>query len=77
VPNSTIRFPNAELEGASRGDLNLTPGERLALLRRLDARHRLTTADERRLCLPSGKLIRDYDIRVVRAMRGWGPLRLR
>ena len=57
--------------------LNLSPTERLGVLRRLDRTHTWGTPDERRLCLGCGKLIRGWEILVVRSMRGLGPLRLR
>lgn len=57
--------------------LILSAAERIGVLRRLDRRHSWTTLDDRRLCLGCGKLIRGWDILVVRSMGGVGPLRLR
>ena len=58
-------------------NISLDAEKRLRLLRRLDRRHPWLTPDERRLCLSCGKLIRGWEIRVVRAIGGLGPLRLR
>ncbi len=57
--------------------LTLSAAERLGVLRRLDRRHLWMTPDDRRLCLGCGKLIRGWDILVLRSMGGLGPLRLR
>src|SRR3954447_10832176 len=58
-------------------ELELSPGQWLALLRRLDGRHPWTTPDERRLCLGCGRIIRGWDVRIRRGIGGLGTLRLR
>ena len=57
--------------------LRLSAGKRLGLLRQLDRSHTWQSADERRLCLGCGQLIRGWEIKVLRSMGGLGPLRLR
>src|SRR3954454_4768680 len=55
----------------------LSPEQRLALLRRLDRRHPWATPDERRLCLGCGRMIRGWEVRIRRSMGGIDPIRLR
>src|SRR5215212_2346890 len=61
----------------SSNEPKFAPEDRVALLRRLDRRHPWGSPDERRLCLGCGHIIRGWDIRIARSMRGLGPLRLR
>ncbi len=60
-----------------RKPLELTANDRLGILRRLDRGHAWATPDDRRLCLGCGKLIRGWEILVVRSIGGFGTLRLR
>jgi hypothetical protein len=56
--------------------IELTAGERLEILQRLDRYRRWRSLDDKRYCLACGQLINGHDIQVVGGTRGTGPLRL-
>jgi hypothetical protein len=56
--------------------VNLSEGEKLEALRRLDQFRPWHSLEEKRYCLVCGKIITGEDIKVAGGTRGNGPLRL-
>jgi hypothetical protein len=55
----------------------LPPEKKLKLLQRLDSFREWRSSNEKRLCLGCGKIISGTEIKISRALRGLGLLRLR
>ena len=56
--------------------IEVSAGEKLELLQRLDRYRKWQSLDEKRYCLACGRIIEGRDILVVGGTRGTGPLRL-
>lgn len=56
--------------------IDLSPGDKLQILRRLDQFRTWQSLEEKRYCLGCGRLISGREILVVGGTRGTGPLRL-
>jgi hypothetical protein len=56
--------------------IELTAGEKLEILQRLDRYRKWRSLDDKRYCLACGEVIDGHGIQVVGGTRGTGPLRL-
>lgn len=55
--------------------IQLSDGDKLQALRRLDQFRKWKSLDDRRYCLCCGNLLNGHDIEIVGGTRGTGPLR--
>jgi hypothetical protein len=56
--------------------IEVSGGDKLELLQRLDRYRKWQSLDEKRYCLACGRLIEGHDVLIVGGTRGTGPLRL-
>jgi hypothetical protein len=56
--------------------IDLSGGEKLDVLQRLDRYRKWQSLDEKRYCLACGRVINGHEIQLVGGTRGTGPLRL-